>query len=66
MCEVITAQMPKPELYRRRLEQVKGHSVPLHSLIVSCTKRNPEDRPTMAHVLDELNKIPQPRPRRAT
>ena len=66
MCEVITAQMPKPELYRRRLEQVKGHSVPLHSLIVSCTKRNPEDRPTMAYVLDELNKIPQPRPRRAT
>ena len=66
MCEVITAQMPKPELYRRRLEQVKGHSVPLHSLIVSCTKRNPDDRPTMAHVLDELNKIPQPRPRRTT
>ena len=66
MCEVITAQMPKPELYRRRLEQVKGHSVPLHGLIVSCTKRNPEDRLTMAHVLDELNKIPQPRPRRTT
>ena len=66
LCEVITARLPDPEQYLDRLQQVKGQSVPLHSLIVSCTKRNPDDRPTMARVIDELNRIPQPRPRRTT
>ena len=66
LCEVITARLPDPEQYLDRLQQVKGQSVPFHSLIVSCTKRNPDDRPTMARVIDELNRIPQPRPRRTT
>ena len=66
LCEVITARLPDPEQYLDRLQQVKGQSVSLHSLIVSCTKRNPDDRPTMARVIDELNRIPQPRPRRPT
>ena len=66
LCEVITAQLPDPEQYLDRLKQVKVQSIHLHSLIVSCTKHNPDDRPTMARVLDELNKIPQARPRRAT
>ena len=64
LCEVITAQLPDPEHYLERLEQVRGQSAPLYGLIVSCTRPNPDHRPTIACVIDELHKIPQPRPRR--
>ena len=64
LCEVITARLPDPEHFQERLELVKGQSLPLHGLIVSCTKHNPGNRPTIAQVIDELHKIPQPRPRR--
>ena len=57
MCEVITAEQPDPLLYLERLQQVRGSSVPLHSLIVKCTSESPDSRPTMAVVIDELNKI---------
>ena len=60
MCEVITAEQPDPALYLERLQQVKKMSVPLHTLIVACTNRSPERRPTMAIVIDELYKIPYP------
>ena len=60
MCEVITAEQPDPELYLDRLEQVRRWSAPLHSLIVLCTNQSPEKRPTMAVVIDELNKVLQP------
>ena len=62
LCEVITAKLPDPEQYLDRLAQVKTQSAEMHQLIVWCTKRNPPERPTMAHVLDELSKMPQPRP----
>ena len=39
LCEVITAQLPDPEHYQQRLEQVRGQSAPLHGLIVSCTQK---------------------------
>ena len=60
LCEVITAQLPDPELYLERLEQVRGQSASLHGLILSCTKPNPDHRPTVAWVIDELYTIPQP------
>ena len=63
LCEVITARLPDPAQYFERLEMVRGQSTPLHGLIVSCTKHNPDNRPTIARVIDELHKIPQPRPR---
>ena len=62
LCEVVTAQLPDPEHYLERLEQVRGQSVPLHDLIVSCTRPNPDDRPTIAQVIDELDTIPQSPP----
>ena len=60
MCEVMTAEQPDPELYLERLQQVRRMSVPMHTLIVACTNQSPEGRPTMANVIDELNKIPYP------
>ncbi len=57
LCEVITNQLPLREDYRSMLQQVKRQWPFMHDLIISCTKRKPEDRPTMAGVLSELNKI---------
>ena len=57
MCEVVTEEQPDPELYQERLEEVQRLSGPLHSLIIRCTDHNPDRRPTMANVIDELNKI---------
>ena len=59
LCEVITARIPDPEHYLERLEQVRGQSVPLHDLIISCTQPNPDSRPTAAQLIDELGAIPQ-------
>ena len=60
LCEVITAELPNPERIRERLEQVRRQSSSLHSLIISCTRRDPERRPAMASVIDNLNKLPGP------
>ena len=63
MCEVLTAKLPDPEHYLERLELVKGQSPHMHVVIVSCTNPNPNQRPTMSSVIDQLHKFPQPRPR---
>ncbi len=57
LCEVITNQMPASDDYRSMLQQVQQQWPFMYDLIISCTKRKPEDRPTMAAVLSELNKI---------
>jgi hypothetical protein len=57
MCEVITEEQPNPELYRERLRQVRRLSGPMHSLIVGCTDQDPNRRPTMAAVINELNRV---------
>ena len=62
LCEVITCQLPNPAQYRSALRQIQSQWQFMHELIVICTKRNPEERPTMARVLDKLNKLPRPRP----
>ncbi len=56
LCEVSTNQFPDPEQYRSMMEQVKGQSPFLHRLIVSCIKRSPSDRPTMAQIITDLDK----------
>ena len=59
LCEVTTSHFPNPEQYRSMLQQVQRQWQFIYNLIVSCTKRAPEERPTMALVLDELNKLPR-------
>jgi len=61
LCEVATCQFPDPEKYHDMLQNVQTEWKLSHDLIVSCTKHNPDERPTMLKVLDELNKIP-PKP----
>ncbi len=62
LCEVITNQLPVRDDYRSMLQQVQRQWLFMYNLIISCTKRKPEERPTMAGVLSELNKLPQPQP----
>ena len=63
LCEVITCQLPDPARYQSMLKQIQSQWPFMHELIVHCTKRNPEERPTMAQVIDKLNQFPRPRPR---
>ena len=60
LCETITCQVPEPGVYPERLLQVKRQSAPLHHLIVNCTSPVPDERPTMATVLEELKQIQPP------
>ena len=63
VCEVITSRPPFTENFRGMLQEAKAKWVFMYNLIVRCTKRSPQDRPTMAQVLDELNTLPHPSPR---
>ena len=55
LCEMITCTLP------RKLGQVKSELrrkwPVMHDLADACTNYDPNDRPTIAHVLNELNKI---------
>jgi len=61
LCEVITKQLPEDSTkYRHMLQQVQRQWLYMYDLIISCTKRDPNERPTMAQVLDKLYKLPRP------
>ena len=60
MCEVTTCRFPSSAQYRNMLQQVQSQSPSIHELIIQCTKRNPDERPTMAQILDKLNQHPPP------
>ena len=60
--EVITSQFPDPDKLWSMLQQVQRQWPFMYELIIACTKRSPDERPTMAEVLDNLNKLPRPRP----
>ena len=64
LCEVITCQLPDPQHFWSMLQEVKRQWTFMHDLIVSCTQHSPEDRLTMAQVLDKLNQLPRAQPRR--
>ena len=66
LCEVITSQFPDPDKLWSMLQQVQRQWLFMYDLIVTCTKRSPDERPMMAEVLDKLNKLPRPRPRHQT
>ena len=55
LCEVVTCQLPDPVKYQDMLKQVQTQWLFLYDLIISCTKHNPDIRPTMLQVLDKLN-----------
>ena len=55
LCETLTCQFPAHGVFRKLMEQVHSHERFLHSLIASCVEKNPEKRPTMEQVIEQLD-----------
>ena len=60
LCEVIAAELPLTGRYWSMLQTVGDKWSAMHDLIVQCTRTSPTARPTVAQVIDELNRIPRP------
>ena len=57
LCEVATSRFPDPDHYPDMLEQVQHEWPSMHDLIVSCTRCNSEERPTIADVQSRLSHL---------
>ena len=56
LCEVIMCQFPSDgKIFDGLLQQVKTSSSKLYELIVSCISEEPEKRPTISHVIEQLD-----------
>ena len=63
LVEVITKTMPTTENRHQLFGEVKRKWRLMYDLISQCTEVSPHARPTMAEVLNSLNRIPTARPR---
>ena len=59
LCEVVTSRLPDADQCMDMLGQVQHQWPFMHKLIISCTQRNPDERPTMAEVLAKLSQPSQ-------
>ena len=55
--EVITQQLPDPDRLQWMIQQVQRQWPQLHPLVTGCIQHNPDRRPNMAYILQELNKL---------
>ena len=55
--EVVTQQLPDPERLQWMMQQVRRQWPQLHPLVTGCIQHNPDRRPTMVYILEELNKL---------
>ena len=56
LCEVTLREFPNPDLHEMK-EKMKTKHVLLHSLMERCTNDDPAQRPSMAVVIKELDKV---------
>ena len=61
--EVVTKTMPTPDIRPRLFNEVRTKWPSMYDLATQCTEISPNNRPTMADVLNSLNRIPIARPR---
>ena len=54
LCEVVTRQMPLRERLPSLLQLVGRDQPQLHGLVRSCTSYNPDTRPSMENILEQL------------
>ena len=57
LCEVITCRFPEHQIFHVLLDQVRSSGGSLHSLVVSCATKDPEKRPTMKQIIEQLDHI---------
>ena len=55
--EVVTQQLPDPDRLQRMIQEVRRQWPQLHPLVTGCIQHIPDRRPTMAYILEELNKL---------
>ena len=55
LCEVINCRFPDPPLFQEMLEHVHSRSPHLNDLILSCILKDPDIRPTMKEVIQQLD-----------
>ena len=60
MTEVIVKEMPTVENRQTMIKQLMSTWNQMYELISLCTKSSPSDRPTMAEILNKLEKNPSP------
>ena len=56
LCEVITGQFPNPDNFQSMVEEVSRQWPLMHTLIRDSTKYNPDKRPTMATILEQIER----------
>ena len=57
LCEVTMGQFPLEERLPSMIQAIQDRWVFMHGLITACIQEHPDNRPTMSHVLTELNKL---------
>ena len=57
LCEVTMGQFPLEERLPSMMQAIRDRWVFMHGLITACIQKHPDNRPTMSHVLTELNKL---------
>ena len=57
LCEVTVEEFPTERKYVTMVQSIKDSWPNLFHLITSCNSANPENRPTMANILTELDKL---------
>ena len=55
--EVVTQELPDPDKLQEMVQQVRRQWPQIHPLVAAAIKYNPDDRPTMAYILEELKKL---------
>ena len=55
--EVVTQRLPDPDRLQWMMQQVGRQWPQLHPLVTGCIQHDPDRRPTMAYILEELNKL---------
>ena len=56
-CEIIMCQFPHEEIFHHLLKQIEIWSPLMHQLILQCISEDPQDRPTMKQVIQQLDSI---------
>ena len=57
LCEVTLGEIPYPDHLHEAKKKMRNRHFSLHSLMVKCTQDQPDRRPEMAAVLNELQRI---------
>ena len=56
-CEAMNCQFPDEDIFQNLLKQIKTSSSSIHQLILQCISEDPEHRPTMKQVIQQLDSI---------